>query len=123
MEQILVPIATAALGFAIANWQTLLGWRNKSSRDELALQGELQKAVTGTREDILQLYKIIELMENKNLQLKTENIALKEKGEAFEDAFDSLAKMAKTRLGEISQYIDTLETQLRTKYPKATNAN
>jgi len=119
MQDVLIPAATLALGYVVANWQTLLGWRNKSSRDELALQGELQKAVTGTREDILQLYKIIELMENKNMQLKTENIALKEKGEAFEDAFDSLAKMAKTRLSEISQYIDTLEIQLRTKYPKA----
>jgi hypothetical protein len=112
MEQIIIPVATAALGFIVANWKDILGWRNKTTRDELALYDELQKAVRSAREDILQLYKIIDDMESQNHQLKTEKMALITE----RDMFKALADSARKKLDETLAYVDQLENKLKLNF-------
>lgn len=108
LQDILVPTVTAAFGFALANWKDILGWRNRSSREELSLYKELQDAVKSAREDLVSLYKIIDEMEAKNLALKQETIALR----LERDSFKELADTARAKVLESMEYIKELETKL-----------
>lgn len=108
MREILIPAVTAAIGFALANWQNILGWFNKSARDEISLYNELQNALKAARQDVLQLYKIIDEMEAQNIVLKSENLILK--GER--DAFKALADTARQKLDETLQYVAQLEKKI-----------
>lgn len=114
MEQIIIPIATAVAGFVLANWQTLLGWRNKNARDELSLYQELQDSVVKARKDIVLLYEIIDQMETTNVALKQENIGLKKERDEFKLLLDD----AKMKLEEMSKHISTLEERVKTKIQK-----
>lgn len=109
MKEVLIPAITAAIGFAIANWKDILGWRNKSSREEISLYKELQDAVKSAREDLVSLYKIIDEMEAKNIELKKETIALRQE----RDSFKALADEARKKVDETLAYVKDLEDKLR----------
>lgn len=101
LEQIIIPVITAVLGFLAANWKTLITW----NRDN---DNELVKAVKEAREDILRLYKIIDEMEKINVTIKEENLALK----AEVDQFRQLAEQAKSRLADLQKYVAELEEKV-----------
>lgn len=104
LEQIIIPVATAATGFLVGNWKTLIRWKRDNDN-------ELVSAVKNAREDILRLYKIIDEMEAMNATLKVENINLK----IEKDRFKQLADEAKGELDRLRNYISELESRLPEK--------
>lgn len=112
MEHLVIPTITAIIGFVAGNWKDLLSYRNKSSRDELSLYNELQAAVKSAREDTLELYKIIDLMEAKNISLMTENQSLR----IERDTFKEIADTARKKLDETLEYLSQVERKLKDNF-------
>lgn len=117
MKEIIIPALTAAFGFLLANWQNILGWKNKARREDLDLYNSLQNAVMEARKDLVAVYKILDEMEAANVVLKTENMEIRKE----RDTFKQMANEARGKLDEALAYVAALEEKMKQHFTPTKN--
>lgn len=109
LEQIIIPVISAVVGFAVGNWEKILGWKRRVQKEEHEIGEQLMKAINEGRKEILESYEIIDKMEAENRTLKRANIELT----VERDTFRTLAEQLKAKLEKVTQDFDDCAEQAR----------
>lgn len=109
LEQIVIPVITAVVGYLLGNWEKILGWKRKVQKEELEIGAQLMKAINDGRKEIIEAYEISEKMEAENRLLKRKNMELT----IERDEFKALAEELKIKLAKALQDFDDCAKQTK----------
>lgn len=109
LEQIVIPVITAVVGYLLGNWEKILGWKRKVQKEELEIGAQLMKAINDGQKEIIEAYEISEKMEAENRLLKRKNMELT----IERDEFKALAEELKIKLAKALQDFDDCAKQTK----------
>ena len=109
MVEVIIPVATAALGYLVANWKDILGWKRRTQKEEIEISEQLMNAVDDGHAKIIKAYAIISEMDVENRRLKSENMELT----IDRDKYKSLSEQLKDELQAALKDFEFCSKQLR----------